>query len=235
MQMNRKRKAPDRKDLHPGQKYGRWTVVKKSTTKKHNQTAYVCICSCGTVREVTKNQLTSGASKSCGCISKEKLVERNTNSVSPKRLQIEGERFGKLVALEPCGTKRGRVQWKCICDCGRISEVSSSNLFNGRTTSCGCVGSLNIVKCINAQKDHELVEGTNLCLLNSNPPSNNTSGRKGVFFDSRSQLWIARIGFKGKRYYLGSFKDFNKAVAAREEAEQLFYVPTCEKYNRVFK
>ena len=51
--------------------------------------------------------------------------------------------FGRLtvVALDgvhesPCGTKR--KMWRCICDCGNETVVSTSNLLNGTTKSCGC-------------------------------------------------------------------------------------------------
>ena len=54
---------------------------------------------------------------------------------------ITNQRFGKLVALEPF-KKPWSVKyfWKCKCDCGRESEVLSSNLVKGNTTSCGCYG-----------------------------------------------------------------------------------------------
>lgn len=51
---------------------------------------------------------------------------------------LRGKRFGRLVALEPCGRdKQGYVIWRCKCDCGNIKEASTKNLGNG-TASCGC-------------------------------------------------------------------------------------------------
>jgi len=32
----------------------------------------------------------------------------------------------------------GRVQWHCLCDCGKVAIVRGDNLTSGRTTSCGC-------------------------------------------------------------------------------------------------
>jgi Recombination endonuclease VII len=56
------------------------------------------------------------------------------------RLQLTGKRFGKLIAVEPCGRdKRQRVLWLCQCDCGNKCQVQSTNLANGHTQSCGCL------------------------------------------------------------------------------------------------
>lgn len=47
-------------------------------------------------------------------------------------------KHGKLLLLEDTGkrTGYGSVIWKCLCDCGNICEISSSNLKS--TKSCGC-------------------------------------------------------------------------------------------------
>jgi hypothetical protein len=29
--------------------------------------------------------------------------------------------------------------WECLCDCGNLKVVSSDNLVNGGTKSCGCI------------------------------------------------------------------------------------------------
>lgn len=59
----------------------------------------------------------------------------------PKMLDLSGQRFGKLVAIEPNGkTKANKVLWRCQCDCGNETLSVSSNLTSLRSTSCGCVG-----------------------------------------------------------------------------------------------
>lgn len=55
-------------------------------------------------------------------------------------LDLTGQRFGRLVALEIAGKHvRGRLPWKCLCDCGNEKVVRSSLLTNGNTRSCGCL------------------------------------------------------------------------------------------------
>lgn len=47
-------------------------------------------------------------------------------------------RFGKLVAIKPCGNKRKKTVWLCKCDCGNEVEVIGTALSIGNTNSCGC-------------------------------------------------------------------------------------------------
>lgn len=68
----------------------------------------------------------------------------NSNAI-PKFLgkgkDISGQRFGRLVAVEPVA-ERGKSRqliWKCFCDCGELRFVRSSNLVNGTAKSCGCL------------------------------------------------------------------------------------------------
>lgn len=62
-------------------------------------------------------------------------------------LNLSGVRFGKLVAIEPCGRSAdGNVIWKCKCDCGNTTTVSSNNLRTGHTRSCGCLAKESLVE-----------------------------------------------------------------------------------------
>lgn len=64
----------------------------------------------------------------------------------PKKLDLSGQRFGRLVALEP-GPKRGkRTTWKCICDCGNECVILTESLRGGATQSCGCIRSEQLAK-----------------------------------------------------------------------------------------
>lgn len=54
-----------------------------------------------------------------------------------KRLELAGKKFGMLTAIEVIGRRGNFALWRCVCDCGNTSEVSSSNLVRN-TRSCGC-------------------------------------------------------------------------------------------------
>lgn len=57
---------------------------------------------------------------------------------------------------------------------------------------------------------------------NQSLPKDNTSGRIGVNWSKAARKWQAEIAVSGKRVYLGIFKEFGDAVAARERAERAF-------------
>jgi hypothetical protein len=54
---------------------------------------------------------------------------------------------------------------------------------------------------------------------NYNTPSNNTSGQKGVAWRSNRNKWQASIVVNNRFIYLGSYVDFDEAVAVRKRAE----------------
>lgn len=56
-----------------------------------------------------------------------------------KKLDLTGQRFGRLVAIKYAYTKRSRRFWRCKCDCGNEKTVEISSLMNGKTKSCGCL------------------------------------------------------------------------------------------------
>lgn len=58
---------------------------------------------------------------------------------------------------------------------------------------------------------------------NKRIPSTNTSGVRGVTWAKHTSKWVAFIGVSGKQIHLGSFTDFDKAVAVRREAELRYF------------
>lgn len=60
-------------------------------------------------------------------------------------------------------------------------------------------------------------------------PSHNKSGIKGVFWEKRSQRWVARIRKENKTIYSGYFQNKEDAIAARMKAEITYH----GEYRRV--
>lgn len=53
---------------------------------------------------------------------------------------LSGKKFGRLTALYRINNyHKKRVYWLCVCDCGNLKEVSSSDLTCNNTKSCGCL------------------------------------------------------------------------------------------------
>jgi hypothetical protein len=57
-----------------------------------------------------------------------------------RTVNITGQRFGRLLAIERVENASGdtRPRWRCLCDCGQQSVVAVSKLRLGLTVSCGC-------------------------------------------------------------------------------------------------
>lgn len=112
--------------------FGRLTVQNYAHSKD-GLPYWNCECSCGETPIVLGKSLTSGNTKSCGCLNIDKIIERTQKNLT-------GEVFGKLKVLEYSHTnKNRRACWKCECSCGNIVYVASSSLLNGNTKSCGCL------------------------------------------------------------------------------------------------
>ena len=129
---------------------------------------------------------------------------------SRKRLDLTGQRYGRLTVLEQAENVDGRTAWRCRCDCGQEVVAKSCHLRNGHVTSCGCAK----LDCMT------YVDGTFVEMLRAKTVrKNNTSGVPGVDWRAGKGVWRAAICFKGKRYYLGGYQRFGDAVAARKLAE----------------
>lgn len=57
----------------------------------------------------------------------------------PKKLNLIGQRFGKLVVIAHAENKGRRTQWLCKCDCGNEKICLTESLQNGKCKSCGCL------------------------------------------------------------------------------------------------
>ena len=60
-----------------------------------------------------------------------------------KFVDLLGKRINRLTVIELMPKRvdsKGRKQviWRCLCDCGRITDVHSSSLTQEKTRSCGC-------------------------------------------------------------------------------------------------
>lgn len=101
--------------------------VKEYVGQSSSGTMWRCLCSCGKETIVSRSNLETGNARSCGC--------RRT-----KRFEdLTGRHFGRLFVLEPAPSRNGKRRWKCQCDCGNITEVTTGGLKSGNTTSCGCL------------------------------------------------------------------------------------------------
>ena len=120
---------PAPKDL-VGQKFNKLTVIERVedavSPKGYHTKQYLCRCDCGNKTIVRADKLVAGTVKSCGCFRKE-------NTAQLKKVDITGQRFGKLIAIK-------RIEgsnWLCRCDCGNECVRKTGALTSGNSTGCG--------------------------------------------------------------------------------------------------
>ena len=53
---------------------------------------------------------------------------------------LSGRTFGRLTVVKYLGkSKYGLSLWECKCECGNITQVTTSNLTGNHSKSCGCM------------------------------------------------------------------------------------------------
>ena len=151
----------------------------------------------------------------------------------PKSTIKIGERFCRLEVIEKTEKRcAGFVVFRCKCDCGNITDVTSRNIRSGHTKSCGCYSKERSKTC--SDKDFQRIEHASLTQARSNKARSDSSvGIRGV---SRSgNYYVARLGFNGKNYYLGKYKNLEDAVLARKKAEDDIRKPELERLTKEFE
>lgn len=204
------------KDLS-GMRFGRLTAIEATGDRQNGCRLWRCRCVCGRETIVTSNALLSGNTKSCGCLSVE--VKRAAS------MDIRGQRFGKLIALAPTEERRnGSVVWQCQCDCGRECRYPLKTLRQGSAKSCGCLKGENDT----LQRSLHYVEDTCIEFIDNVRKSNDGEHHRGV--DYQHGKWRARITFRKRNYYLGSYVQLTDAMRVRKEAEEALFGGFLEKY-----
>ncbi|MCD8365292.1 MAG: transcriptional regulator [Clostridiales bacterium] len=192
-----------------GKRFGSLVVTERAG-HLNGRVAWLCQCECGNTKTVTAHDLKSGKCRSCGCLRK----KRGRTIVD-----LTGRRFGRLTVLYPTDRRdeKRSVFWMCRCDCGNTVEVTESNLVYGTYRSCGCLKREQQGRVADYM---HWIDGTCVELLEKKKKrTDNTSGVQGIC-RMKNRKYRVDIGFKGKRYYIGTFEKLEDAVLARTEAEE---------------
>ncbi len=77
----------------------------------------------------------------------------------PVRVDITGQRFGRLTVRKPTKKYRRKyyIFWECLCDCGKTVFVTSNDLQTGNTKACGCLVGKAHTKNLTGQRFGRLV------------------------------------------------------------------------------
>ncbi|MCD7763972.1 MAG: AP2 domain-containing protein [Lachnospiraceae bacterium] len=173
-----------------------------------------------------------------GCPQCRKLVynERIKQDMIARWSEHIGERHGELVIngihLERYKEHNIAVA-ECHCDCGKDTNIPIVRILQGIATTCGHNTDKNLGIGHKMVKE-AAVDGT--CVLAIMPDrqvnKNSTTGHKGIS-QMKNGYYRAYINFRRKQYYLGTYKDIDKAIEARKAAEKEIYGSFLDWYARV--
>lgn len=145
-------------NYHIGEKFNHVTILEPlpDHIKPNGQPIAMVKCQCDcknqTIFEASLSNILRGNTRSCGCYKKSNLSKL-------KRLDLTGQRFGRLTALEIAKDENGEeiknnsgLLWRCKCDCGNEVFVPATVLRQHKTISCGCYAKELIKE--RSEKDH---------------------------------------------------------------------------------
>lgn len=114
------------------------------TYRRSRGATVLCQCSCGKKIVLPASQFQSGHKKTCGqklCTAKQLSKSRigkprpDLKGKTPaNKLDRTGKRYGKLIAIKESTNNR----WECLCDCGNVFTVLSTNLADMAKNNRGC-------------------------------------------------------------------------------------------------
>lgn len=125
-------------------KYNHLTFTKPIKKTRSGIEKWKCRCDCGNYVVLSRNDVTSGRIKSCGC----KQFNREN---------LSGKKFGflEVIRLSDKKNKSGYL-WECRCSCGKTVYAIGSWLRAGNIKSCGHVTSLGEAKIQSILDDRKI-------------------------------------------------------------------------------
>lgn len=224
--------------------FGNWKVLKLSENKsKDGKPLWVCECQCDkkTIKLYNRHKLTSGKTRSCGCISNqlrvEKLRKKHKNDYyfdgnvcviiannTKNKYLIDIEDYEKIKDYSWYETKRGYLATtinrqtvmlhRIIMRLADNDDRIVDHIFHDKTGNNGFYDNRKSNLRITSQ--HKNAENRRISC-------NNSSGTTGVSWSKNECAWKAYITYKGKRIHLGTYVNLEDAIRIRKEKEhQLF-------------
>lgn len=231
-----------------GERFGRLIVTKRAEDEidaksgKH-KTRWYCDCDCGEKDVVVRGTaLTSGQTRSCGCLHREisklnlsghKEYKRKHNTfdlsgeygigytTKGEEYYFDLEDYNKI--KDYCWYKSTRGYLNAHIIGSNKKQIKMHNLVMPHSDS-EIVDHINRIPYDN-RKENLRITTQEKNVLNREMSRNNTTGKTGVFKNKQNKIkiWTAYIRYQGKQHMLGSYENFEDAVKAREEAEIKYF------------
>lgn len=234
-----------------GKKFGRLTVLEQAEdyvnpSNKKRHARWRCRCECGNKTIVTGSQLKSGKTKSCGCLNREKIIQRNKENRKPNKKYLNGEVLTILTSKgEPILVDKEDFDlikdytWH-LNKAGYVeTSLNPGRLFMHRLlTNCPSdkyVDHINHNPADNRKRNLRIVTASQNTMNSPLRSDNKGSGITGVHPVTGSNSWQATICIDGKVIYLGCFKEQKDAIKIRKEAEKKYFGKYAYDYKKDYR
>lgn len=201
---------------------GRLTVQEKVGKAKNGAIIWKCSCACGGSIEVQSSSLNSSLTRSCGCLYNETRINCNK-----KHAMSHSREYNSWSGMKQRCYYKDHAYYNAYGGRGITVCATWLNSFEQFYKDMGqCPDGMSIerINCnLGYYKENCKWDTNSNQGYNKNIRPNNTSGRTGVYFHKRNQMWVASITLNYKVHHLGSFNTFEEAVFARSEAELNYY------------
>lgn len=198
------------KKVSIGDRYGSLII------KKIQPNQIYCLCDCGKEKWVSRQDLLSGDTKTCGC---------GIGLVGSNYIDEIGNKYGLLTVIEKYGkNQEGRILWRCKCDCGNEKITLGKSLRAGLVKSCGCIHSLG------EQKINNILTELNINFISQKAFADLKSdlGRP-LFFDFYLPDYNILIEYQGEQHYNYNNRGWNtkenfKLIQRRDKLKRQYCV-----------
>ncbi len=132
-------------------------------------------------------------------------------------IRMEGKQIGEVKVLSEAGRRYKRIQWLCLCNCGKKFIADGANLRTGHYKSCGCKQIENLIK---AKTKHGMC-GTRFYKIwygilnrcnNPNTPKYRSYGNRGIRCEWSSFEEFKRDMFDTYQTHVGQFGEKNTTI-----------------------
>ena len=195
--------------------------------KKDN--IWYCECECGNYKNVRASSLTSGSVKSCGCLNHIKKINRYDLSGSfgigfdsnDRVFLFDLDDYEKIKVYTWYQSQNGYFRTG-IKENDEWKQIQMHRLIMNVLDEKVLIDHINGDRFDN-RKINLRYANYSQNMHNSYASKRNTSGIRGVSFDTDTKRWRSRLNINGNRIDLGSFAEFGEAVKARLNAEIEYY------------
>ena len=167
------------------------------------------------------------AEKRLGITQKEKEKITYLKGGAGKVIDLTGKKYPHFKVIKFAGKGSGRITyWACLCECGNTFVSTSTDIREGKVTSCGCIQS---DPNEDSKDKSKYFKGTFIPRIqNRKPNKNNKFGIKGVMQDKHG-TWYAILSIRKEKHFVRCDSK-EQALYQRAMLEKKYYDPIIKEY-----